>query len=197
MYTKISDFKKSQLNESFGSNYTNHPMSNHVITVDDAKALYALEERDLGLNGDNLDMDFNEFCEDIVGETLSNYATWRWPDEPQQQFDMALEVLGNRMHESKKIIVEALDRTQVFRPSIGMTVEDIAENLYEIIQDEYSSENDISGVNAIISKLTPEICQYYVDTAIYEGGDDDDEEYSRIYNVKLEILKELGIDVED
>lgn len=72
----------------------------HVITEDDARKLFGLEEDNfLGPDDDFSDDDFNKFVKDVVGKTLDEYSVWRYPDEPEEQLEeqleMALDVLQN------------------------------------------------------------------------------------------------------
>lgn len=87
---KILTFKQ-HINES--AKIKQHPMLSHVITEEEAGKLFSLEEDNLGPDDAISDEDFEKFKKDVTGMTMKQYCEWRWPDEPQEQFDMALAVL--------------------------------------------------------------------------------------------------------
>lgn len=75
--------------------YTQHPQYNHIITRDEAIKLIMADDDNLG-PGDQVPTteEFNATVDHVTGMTLGAYADWRWPDEPQQQFNIALTVLN-------------------------------------------------------------------------------------------------------
>lgn len=68
-----------------------HPMLSHVITEDEACKLFSLVEDNLGPDDIISDEEFEKFKKDVTGMTMEQYCEWIWPDDPQEQFDMALE----------------------------------------------------------------------------------------------------------
>lgn len=72
----------------------NNHLKNHIIDKDDAIKLFSLEEDDLGPTDKYTDDDFNNFLGDYVGKTLWDYAKHRSPDNPEEQFKLAIGVLG-------------------------------------------------------------------------------------------------------
>jgi len=70
-----------------------HSMNDHVITDEDANKLFAIEEDCLAPGESYSEEEFNDFRKEAVGMTLEKYSHWRWPDEPQEQFNMSLEAL--------------------------------------------------------------------------------------------------------
>jgi hypothetical protein len=87
--------KNIKLFENFDeAGYKNHSMSNHKISKQEAELLFDLEMDNFppGSAPDS-DEEFEAFAKDTVGKTLGEYAEWRWPENPQEQFDMALTAL--------------------------------------------------------------------------------------------------------
>jgi len=76
--------------------YKSHPKAGHVITEDDAMKLAALEEEDMAPGEQDIqtEVEFDKFVSQVTGKTLKEFAEWRWPDEPQKQFDIALKSIG-------------------------------------------------------------------------------------------------------
>lgn len=76
--------------------YKSHPKAGHVITEDDAMKLAALEEEDMAPGEQDIqtEIEFDKFVSEVTGKTLKEFAEWRWPDEPQKQFDIALKSIG-------------------------------------------------------------------------------------------------------
>lgn len=77
-------------NELFENN--NH-LKNHIIDKDDVIKLFSLEEDNLGPTDKYTDDDFNSFLSDYVGKTLWEYSKHRFPDNPDEQFRLAVDVL--------------------------------------------------------------------------------------------------------
>lgn len=65
----------------------------HVLTVLDATALFSLDEENLAPGEELSEEDFKEFINDVTGKTLWEYCKWRWPEEPEEQLELALSVL--------------------------------------------------------------------------------------------------------
>jgi len=85
---KIIKYKK------FLESIINHSKANYIITEDDAKTLYTLEEDNQAPDEEPFSNDnYNSFLSDVIGKTLSEYSKWRFPDEPDEQFSAALKVL--------------------------------------------------------------------------------------------------------
>lgn len=74
------------INESYGYDY--------VITLEDANKLYSLEEDNLAPGESIDDDDYDKFIDDVVGKTLKEYSEWRYPDQPEEQFRLAVSVLN-------------------------------------------------------------------------------------------------------
>jgi hypothetical protein len=69
-------------------------MENYILTQDDAIKLFSLEEDDQSpMDNPYTDDDFNKFVEDVSGKTLLEYCEWRFPDSPEEQFELASEIL--------------------------------------------------------------------------------------------------------
>ena len=84
----------AQLNES---SIASHPMAKHVLTDAEINILFDLEEDQIapGQPGYS-DEEFEAFKKDVEGMTVLEYANWRWPDEPQQQFDIVIAALEKK-----------------------------------------------------------------------------------------------------
>ena len=88
--------KHLKLFEDFSINedYKNHPLSSHVITKDDANALADFEIDQEGPGPERTDdKEIDEFIAKITGMTLQSFAEWRWPENPQKQFEIALDLI--------------------------------------------------------------------------------------------------------
>ena len=72
----------------------NNHLKNHIIDKDDAIKLFSLEEDNLGPTDKYTDDDFNNFLSDYVGKTLWEYVKHRFPDNPDEQFSSAVDVLN-------------------------------------------------------------------------------------------------------
>lgn len=81
----IKNFNQFINDTGFGYDY--------VITLEDAKKLYSLEEDNLAPGESVDDNDYDEFINDVVGKTLKEYSEWRYPDDPDQQFQSAISIL--------------------------------------------------------------------------------------------------------
>jgi len=68
-------------------------MKNHIIAKDDVIKLFSLEEDNLGPTEEYTDADFNNFLNDYIGKTLWDYSKHRFPDNPEEQFELAICVL--------------------------------------------------------------------------------------------------------
>lgn len=88
--------KHLKLFEDFSVNedYKSHPMSKHVITKDDANKLADFEEDQNGPGAPpSDDKEIDEFIAKITGMTLQAFSEWRWPENPQEQFEIALDAI--------------------------------------------------------------------------------------------------------
>jgi len=72
---------------------TEHSMNDHVITDEDVNRLFFIEEDNCAPGELFSNEEFEDFKKEVVGMTLEKYSHWRWPDEPQEQFNMSLEAL--------------------------------------------------------------------------------------------------------
>jgi hypothetical protein len=73
----------------------NNNLKNHIIDKNDAVKLFSLEEDNLGPTDEEYtDDDFNNFLSDYVGKTLWDYSKHRYSDNPEEQFKLAIDVLG-------------------------------------------------------------------------------------------------------
>jgi len=94
----LQDDQEDPIDDDQDSSYKNHKMYNHIITADDARKLVGMEDDDLAPGEEGLsDEEFDKACEDITGKKLGEYAEERWPDEPQEQFNMCLKELFPQM----------------------------------------------------------------------------------------------------
>ena len=72
----------------------NHPLSQTVITRKQAIKLIG-EENDPGPYGKPMtDEEFNKYVNETTGMTFEQYANFRWPDEPYEQYKLILEDLN-------------------------------------------------------------------------------------------------------
>ncbi len=70
-------------------------LSEHIITEDEAKVLFSIEEDNLSpMDKPFTDKQFNDFVSEVSGKTLKEYANFRFPDNPSEQFNLAIKVLG-------------------------------------------------------------------------------------------------------
>ncbi len=71
----------------------NRSMLEHILTEEDAKKLFGLEEENLAPGEKLPEGEYQEFIKDVIGKKLWEYCKWRWPEEPEEQLQLALEVL--------------------------------------------------------------------------------------------------------
>ncbi len=69
-------------------------MKQKQLDREDVIKLFSLEEDNLGPTEEYTDNDFNNFLSDYVGKTLEEYSKHRFPDNPQEQFKLAVGVLS-------------------------------------------------------------------------------------------------------
>lgn len=92
----LKDDQEDPIEESPApTGYKNHSEADYELTREDAEKLIAADDEnnapgEEGMNDD----DFKKAVDDIIGLTLADYAEVTWPDEPQQQFDRAIKILG-------------------------------------------------------------------------------------------------------
>ena len=67
---------------------------NTIIDRNCAIKLFSLEEDNLGPTDEYTDDDFNSFLSDYVGKTLWEYSKHRFPDNPNEQFKLAVNVMN-------------------------------------------------------------------------------------------------------
>lgn len=69
----------------------NHFLSQTIITREQAITLVAEDEASAGPTGSDIsDEDFNKFVHETIGMTFEQYANFRWPDEPLEQYNLIL-----------------------------------------------------------------------------------------------------------
>lgn len=74
--------------------YKTHPLGKHVLTKEEAVKLGAFEEENLGPGDDPFTQkEFDDFVAEVTGKTIAEFCEWKWPDEPQEQFKLTLEIL--------------------------------------------------------------------------------------------------------
>jgi len=69
-------------------------MTTKQLDREDVIKLFSLEEDNLGPTEEYTDNDFNNFLSEYVGKTLWDYSKHRFPDNPHEQFKLAVGVLG-------------------------------------------------------------------------------------------------------
>ena len=107
--------KKTTLNSVMVMEKTDKDMKDNenytgdtVLTEEDAKKLYSLEEDNLAPGEASSDEDFKEFINTVSGMTLNEYTIWRWPDNPKEQYELAISVLNenNKINENMRPTTE-------------------------------------------------------------------------------------------
>jgi hypothetical protein len=100
MITTINEFKQF-LNENINYNY------NYILTSEDTNKLFQIEE-DNDLDGNITEQEYNDFISKVTGMTIKQYIDWRNPDDPEEQYKVALYYLNNKqnMLEFKQTINE-------------------------------------------------------------------------------------------
>lgn len=72
-----------------------HPLSQTVITLAQAISLVGADEDERAPNEVGMtDEEFNKYVEETEGMTFEQFAHFRWPDEPMEQYKAILEILG-------------------------------------------------------------------------------------------------------
>ncbi len=84
MITRFSDF----LNEDLSN-------KEYIIGKKDVNILYQLEENDLWPNDSYSEEDYTRFSNDVMGKTVWEYCNWRYPDNPEGQYNAVLNILKN------------------------------------------------------------------------------------------------------
>lgn len=75
--------------------YRNHSEADYEITKKDAEKIVAASEENLAPGESAMtDEEFDRAVNDITGLTLADCAEVSYPDEPQEEFDRILKILG-------------------------------------------------------------------------------------------------------
>ena len=79
------------------SDFINENLSNkeYIIGKKDVNILYQLEENDLWPNDSYSEEDYTRFSNDVMGKTVWEYCNWRYPDNPEGQYNAVLNILKN------------------------------------------------------------------------------------------------------
>lgn len=73
----------------------NHPLSQTVITKEQATTLVGEDEASSGPTGSTIsDEEFWKYVDETTGMTFEQYAKFRWPDSPLEQYNLILSDLN-------------------------------------------------------------------------------------------------------
>jgi hypothetical protein len=67
-------------------------MKDHIISREEAILLFTLELQALGPTEPTVEY-FNDFVNDYTGKTLWEFAQASWPEEPEEAYGAAIQVL--------------------------------------------------------------------------------------------------------
>ena len=64
-----------------------------IITKEEAKKLFQLEEDSLAPDETFTNEDFNQFVNKITGMFIIEYCLWRYPENPEKQYKLTMKIL--------------------------------------------------------------------------------------------------------
>lgn len=168
------------LNES-KKDYKNHKLADHIITKKDAGKLANFEDEQTGPVGPGFSKSkYDNFINDIEGKTIREFSEWRWPEEPQKQFNITLHIL------------DLDERSVKENSSTNLTPNQLEKHgLYEVLVHGDNNEEKFKFQELVLDINDKEILALDYD---YFRLEKDKSKLKDVYKIDLKYVTTVGIE---